>query len=74
VLHDETAAWRREVAEALALPASGALVLMLDRYLAPRVVSHAADAGGLITPSEVTGWLKFTVLDCAECSTELPWP
>ena len=76
VVHDPDGGWRAEVGEApgLGVEKGGALLLILDRYLAPRVVQRADDAGGLITPTEVGEWLGFTVLECPECSGELPWP
>jgi hypothetical protein len=74
VVLDPPGGWREEVGEALGLEAGGAVLLVLDRYLAPRVVQRADDAGGLVTPTEVGEWLGFTVLECPECSGELPWP
>lgn len=73
VLVDEGSAWRRDVAAAIRAPDTGALVVILDRHLAPRAVSAADDAGGLVAPSEVAAWHRFIVLDCPECAGELPW-
>jgi hypothetical protein len=74
LLRDGPGAWRAELAERLPVPADGALVLVLDRFLAPRAFSAADDAGGLIAPAEVVAWHALVVLDCPECSGELPWP
>jgi hypothetical protein len=73
VVLDPVAGWRAEIGESLGIATGGALLLVLDRYLAPRVIHQAGDAGGLITPTEVGAWLAFTVLECPECSGELPW-
>lgn len=66
--------WHRAVAAHLGLEATAATLVVLDRFLAPRVVASAADAGGLPDPSEVIAWLDYLVLECPECSGELPWP
>ncbi len=71
---DPDSAWRREVAGALGRPAEGVLLVLTDRFAAPRVVSAAADAGGLVSPSEAASWVAFVALDCPECSGEIAWP
>ncbi len=71
---DPEGAWKAAVARHLDLPAGDAMLVLLDRYLAPRVVSHEADAGGLTDPSEATDWLRFIELECPECSGEIEWP
>jgi glutaredoxin len=53
--------------------AGGALLLALDRYLAPRIGSVAPDAGGLITPLKAAEWLEFASFECAECATPVGW-
>ena len=73
VAADPDGAWKRAVVASTGASADGAVVLVLDRYLAPRAVSSAADAGGLTAPSDVTEWHRFVALDCPECSGELPW-
>jgi hypothetical protein len=65
VVLDPEGGWRAEVGKALELPMDGAVLLVLDRYLAPRAVARADDAGGLITPTEVGEWLVFTALECS---------
>ena len=70
---DPDGSLKRAVAAATGVPVGAALVLVLDRYLAPRAVSAAPEAGGLTAPSEVTEWHRFVALDCPECSGELPW-
>ena len=62
VVGDPDGGWRRELGAALDVATDGALLLVLDRYLAPWVVHRADDAGGLITPTEVGEWLAFTAL------------
>ncbi len=70
---DPGALWKRAVSDATGTQPGDAILLVLDRYLAPRAVSSAAEAGGLTTPSEVTEWHRFVALECPECSGELPW-
>ena len=65
VVLDPEGGWRQELVAALEIAADGALLLVLDRYLAPWVVHRADDAGGLITPTEVGEWLAFTALQCS---------
>lgn len=49
-------------------------LVLLDRFGAPRVVSAAGDAGGLIGSSDVAGWLRFLALECPSCAGEVDWP
>lgn len=70
---DPDGRWKAAVAAAIGRSPTDALLLVLDRYLAPRAGSFAPEAGGLIAPSEVVEWLRFVALDCPECSTELGW-
>jgi len=65
VVLDPDGGWRSELGAALEIASDGALLLVLDRYLAPRVVHRADDAGGLITPTEVGAWLAFIALECS---------
>ena len=39
----------------------------------PRNAPIAAEAGGLIDPSEATDWLRLLALECPECGGEIPW-
>ena len=71
---DPGAAWKVAIARDLSLATDRALLVLLDRYAAPRVVSHSSDAGGLIDPSEAADWLRFLELECPECSGEIEWP
>lgn len=48
------------------LGSPGPLLVILDSFCAPRVVSHASDAGGLISPAEVTNWLRLLDYECDE--------
>ncbi|HEY3524396.1 MAG TPA: redoxin domain-containing protein [Candidatus Limnocylindrales bacterium] len=74
LLADPDAAWRRDVGRAIECPADGVLLVVVDRFAAPRVVSAATEAGGLAAPSEATSWLQFVALDCPECCGEIAWP
>jgi hypothetical protein len=73
LLADTDRAWKRAVATAVGWPADDAILLLLDRYLAPRAGSAAPEAGGLVDPASAVEWLAFVALDCPECSGELPW-
>ncbi len=73
LLADEDGSWKRAIANRVSAPADGAILLALDRFLAPRVGSFGADAGGLIDPSAVVDWLRFLVLECPECAGEIAW-
>ncbi len=71
---DPDGAWKRSVAGVIGAPASAAMLVLLDRFGAPRVTSVAEEAGGLIDPVGAVEWLRFLELECPECSGELPWP
>lgn len=71
---DPGGAWKAVLAAHVDVPAGDAVVLILDRFGAPRVTSHAAEAGGLVDPSEAVEWLRFLALECPECSGEIEWP
>lgn len=71
---DPDGAWHRAIAGHLGLDPGSAMLVLLDRFLAPRVVASAVDAGGLPDPSTAIGWFDFLALECPECSGELPWP
>lgn len=74
VLCDPDGAWRRLVAAHVGAPQEDLLLLVLDRYGAPRAGSFAAEAGGLIAPGETTEWCRFVALDGSACADEVPWP
>ncbi|HET9457487.1 MAG TPA: glutaredoxin family protein [Candidatus Limnocylindrales bacterium] len=74
VAADPGGAWKAALAAHVDVPARDAIVLILDRFGAPRVTSHAAEAGGLVDPSEAVEWLGFLDLECPECSGEIEWP
>lgn len=74
VLADEGGAWKGDVAEGVGADSTGTLLLVLDRFGAPRVGSAAAEAGGLVDPTEVVEWSRWLTLECPECAGELPWP
>lgn len=74
ILADPGGAWKQAVATHVGSQAGEALLLLLDRFGAPRAGSMATEAGGLIDPSEAVDWLRFLTLECPECSGELPWP
>jgi len=74
LLADPEGGWKRAVQTALSVEQDGVLLLVLDRYAAPRAVSAAAEAGGLIGPAEATDWLRFLALECPECGNDVTWP
>lgn len=66
--------WHRAIARHLGLDVEVPMLVLLDRFLAPRVVASAAEAGGLPDPTTAIGWFDYLLLECPECSGELPWP
>lgn len=66
--------WTGAVGAAVGADPSGVMLLVLDRYAAPRAVSVATEAGGLISPHESTEWLQFLGLECPECGNDVVWP
>lgn len=44
----------------------GTLLLVLDRFTAPRVGAYAPDAGGLLSPQETADWLQWLDFECDE--------
>ena len=74
ILADADGAWKEAVARAIGVAPVQVMLLVLDRYGAPRATSLADEAGGLTVPSEATAWLRYLILECPECSGELPWP
>lgn len=74
ILADPDGGWKRDVATHIGARGGDAIMLLLDRFGAPRAGSGADEAGGLIDPSEAVEWLRFLALECPECSGELPWP
>jgi glutaredoxin len=73
ILADADGSWKRAVATRVGADAGDALLLVLDRFAAPRAGSIAAEAGGLIDPSAATDWLRLLALECPECGGEIPW-
>ena len=77
IVADHGGRWRQAVATHTLLDGrgagDGAMLLALDRWLAPRSGSAAADAGGLVTPFQAAEWLEFLSFECAECATPLEW-
>ena len=65
--------WKRAVATRLEIPDTSALIVVTDRFGAPRAGSRAEEAGGLITPAEVAPWVEFFELECPECSPDPGW-
>ncbi len=74
LLADPDGAWHAAAAARLGIGPTAASLVLLDRFLAPRVVGSAPEAGGLPDPSSMVAWLDFLALECPECSGELPWP
>ncbi len=71
---DPDGSWRAALTSALDLDRHATSIVLLDRFLAPRVTASASEAGGLPDPSAAIEWLDFLGLECPECSGELPWP
>lgn len=70
---DADGAWQEALSAHLGLEPGAASLVLLDRFLAPRVLASADEAGGLPDPSAAVSWLDFLTLECPECSGELPW-
>ncbi len=73
VLGDPGGTWQHAAASAVGASPRQVMLLLLDRWGAPRAGSFAADAGGLLAPGDATDWLRFLALECPECAGELPW-
>jgi peroxiredoxin len=56
----------KQYAEFFGVDATGVLLVVLDSFFAPRVYSAAPEAGGLVAPGEVTGWLRLLDCECDE--------
>lgn len=74
LLADADGALRGPIAACLGLEPGGVSLVLLDRFLAPRVRASADEAGGLPDASSALSWLDYLTLECPECSGELPWP
>lgn len=74
VLADDGDAWGAGIRAHVGLPAGDPALLLLDRYLAPRVASTGPDAGALLAPGEAQEWLGFLQLEGTACSLELDPP
>jgi glutaredoxin len=74
LLADPGGAWTHAVQPLIAADPGDVVLLVLDRYAAPRVVSVAGEAGGLAGPAEVTEWLRYLALECPECGNDVRWP
>lgn len=65
-LSDADGSVKQKYAAALNVDPSDALVVILDAFCAPRALSHAPNAGGLIAPNEITSWLRLIDCECDE--------
>lgn len=65
-LSDAGGALKQKYAERFGVAPAGALLAILDSFCAPRTISHAPDAGGLIAPGEVLEWLRLLDNECDE--------
>ncbi len=74
VLADPGALWTDSVRPPFGAGPADVMMLVLDRYLAPRAVSVAPEAGGLIGPASATDWLRLLALECPECGNDVRWP
>lgn len=70
---DANGGWKAALATHVGFDVTKPALLLLDRYGAPSGVSDAAEAGGLVDPSEATRWLRHLALECPECTEILPW-
>ena len=73
LIADRDEAWARAISARIGFGADEAAVLVLDRWQAPRAGSVAAEAGGLIDPTDAVRWLEFVELECPECAGEIAW-
>jgi glutaredoxin len=71
---DADAIWKGAIARHVGVSADETQLLILDRFLAPRALSTADEAGGLPDPAGAIDWLRFLELECPECSGEIEWP
>lgn len=71
ILGDPDGAWKRDVATCIGAHAGDAILVLLDRFGAPRAGSMAEEAGGLIDPAAAVDWLQFLAQECPECPGEL---
>lgn len=74
IVADAGGGWKSAIASLLDLDPADAILVMLDRFGAPRAGSAGADAGALIDPLEAIDWLRYLALECPECSGEIAWP
>lgn len=74
ILADPGGAWIDAVKAIVVGSPDRVMLLVVDRHVAPRAVSIADEAGGLIAPLEATDWLRFLALECPECGGEVAWP
>lgn len=66
VLADVGGQVKQKYASALSADPNKVLLVILDAYCAPRAYASAADAGGLIAPSEIVNWLRLMDCECDE--------
>lgn len=74
LLADPLGEWTRDVARTMNADADGVMLLVLDRYVAPRAASLAGEAGGLISPEDAAEWLEFLTLECPGCGNDVASP
>lgn len=65
-LSDADGSVKQKYAAALNVPATDALLVILDSFCAPRAYSHGGNAGELIAPGEITSWLRLIDCECDE--------
>lgn len=73
LLADPGGAWAGTVGPLFAVERDAVFLLVLDRYLAPRAISSASEAGGLVGPVAAIEWLRFLALECPECGNDVRW-
>lgn len=65
-LSDKNGVVRQKSAKVPGVERAEVLLVILDAFCAPRLVSSASDAGGLISPAEVIAWLRLLDHECDE--------
>lgn len=73
LLADPGGAWASAVGRLFAVEPDAVFLLVLDRYLAPRAISSASEAGGLAGPIAAVEWLRYLALECPECGNDVRW-
>lgn len=65
-LSDEDGVVKAKYDRVFGLENANVLLVILDTFCVPRVISYGADAGALIAPGEVLSWLRLLDYECDE--------